>query len=445
MKPARSYKKLAMANLISLIAMKCFRMGRWFCAQFIYLAIKLDPSRKQFKANLKLMGLHQDKLPQNMQSITVPFYSIPEGCKIFSQKIQFFDTNQTVSLAIPKVLNTDFPVSEAYQCQANLPDTYLAEFDNAAVFSHTELIMVNDTALYDEVERNKKYIYAIKSPIVSQTHGDTLTLKIPTKTSKIIEAGIHFSKDHSVNYFHWLIECLPRLQLIKHLDPAIPLLVDDELPPQLLEALDLLNTDKREIIRLKRYHRYLVKKLYYPSALSIIHDNYTQPAYDKDAIYSRKAINFIKNTVLQKLNIQNPPPWRKIFLSRKNARYRQLLNTMEIEDYLSTQGFEIVFPEHLSFYAQVQLFSQANLIIGQSGAGMANIIFAPKNCKILMLYNNVPQINLHLFSDVATAVEADLTFLIGKVPFTLPRTYQIHLDFEVDLELIKHFLETTPL
>lgn len=444
MNPTRSYRKLALANLLSLAGMKLFRMGRAFCARLIYLAIRLDPHRDRFKQNLTLMGINPDEKTQDIQTLTLPFYSIPEGCKLLSQNIQFFDTHQTVSFSLPKVISSDYVVSPEYQCEAKLPDSYLAEFKNATVFSHTELIIVNETALYDEVERDTKYIYAIKSPILSKVDNHTLTLRIPSHAPKTIETGIHLSKDHTVNYFHWIIECLPRLSLISQLDKTIPLLVDDEIPPQFFEALAVLNSDQRPVIRLKSAQSYLVKKLYYPSPLSTVHDNRDVPLYYKDAIYSPKAIRFVRDTVLQQLNIQNPRPWRKIFLSRKNARYRQLLNSMEIENFLVTQGFEIVFAEHLSFYAQVHLFSDAKIIIGQSGAGMTNFIFSPKECKILMLYNRVPQVNLHLFGALAAITGNDLEFAIGKVPFVLSKTYQYHADFEVDITLIKDFLEKHP-
>jgi len=37
-----------------------------------------------------------------------------------------------------------------------------------------------------------------------------------------IEYGIHFCKDHSKNYYHWMIEALPRLSLVDSVPKDIP-------------------------------------------------------------------------------------------------------------------------------------------------------------------------------------------------------------------------------
>ncbi|MBY0533598.1 MAG: glycosyltransferase family 61 protein, partial [Rickettsiaceae bacterium] len=126
--------------------------------------------------------------------------------------------------------------------------------------------------------------------------------------------------------------------------------------------------------------------------------------------------------------------------SRKNSDYRQLHNSNEIEDILVEKGFEIIFPEHLSFFAQVQLFSQAKLIIGQSGAGMANFIFAPKDCKILMMMSDASQTNLHLFGALTQALGLNLEYIIGK-SIVVRKKYSIHADFHIDIKLLIDFLD----
>ena len=105
---------------------------------------------------------------------------------------------------------------------------------------------------------------------------------------------------------------------------------------------------------------------------------------------------------------------RKLYISRKNSDYRQLINSEEIEDALVARGFEIIFPEHLSFFAQVQLFSEAELIVGQSGAGMASFIFAPKDCEILMMMSDASQSNLHIFGALADSIGLSLKYILGK-------------------------------
>ena len=435
------YKKLTLANFFNGVAMRLFGLSRRFCSKLVSYAIALDPNRDLFKENLAKLVTKNDRFFKKLRKKKIAFYSIPEGCQLLAQKINFIDINQTIPLPLPAVINDAFVVSQQYQCEAKLPDTYLAELHNTTVFAGTDLILAENIALYDELVKNPTERYAIKSPVVEKVLGDKLNLKTPRSSAKNIDCGIHFAKDHSLNYFHWIIECLPRLSLISELDKNIPLLVDAHIQPQAFEALVLINTDNRPVIKLLRNKSYAIKKLYYPSQLSVVHDNYFLPHYEKDAVYSPKAINFVRNTVLQRLNIDAPQPRRKIYLSRKTSHYRQLLNTTEIENFLVTQGFEIIFAENLSFYAQVQLFSEAKIIIGQSGAGMANFIFAPKECNVLMMLNDMPHSNLHLFGAIATVLDLNLEFLLGKTALILPCIPAMHADFHVDINLLANYLE----
>jgi hypothetical protein len=444
MKITKLYKKLTLANLLNWLAMRFFRVASKFSTLLIGWAIYLDSSRLIFKKNFLYLSRHQgNRFLPAFTKYSLQLYSFPEGCKILQQEINFFDKNQTTILTLPKVINEDFTVSPKYACEAQLPDTYLAKLDDAIVFGGTDLIIVQNIVLYDEVNRNEKYIYGIKSPIIESIKKGLITIKLPKKFSQTIDCGIHFTKDHSKNYFHWTIECLPRLSIIEGLNKNIPLLVDDDLPSQFFEALQLVTKGDRKLIKINRSEAYKVKKLYYPSQLSIVHDNYKTPIYHKDAYYSPKAISFFRNLVLEALNLntESIQSFRKIYISRKNSDYRQLLNSNDIENLLIAQGFEIVFPENLSFWGQVKLFSQAKIIVGQTGAGMANLIFANKNCKILMMASDAPQTNLHLFNTLAKSVDISIDFIIGKGVSSFHRKFTIHKDFYVDTKLILNYLE----
>ncbi len=77
------------------------------------------------------------------------------------------------------------------------------------------------------------------------------------------------------------------------------------------------------------------------------------------------------------------PLRRRIFLSRGVARSRRLRNRAELEKMLRHEGFEIVQPETLSFDEQAILFSQADIIVSEFGALMANVVFCRPETKIV--------------------------------------------------------------
>lgn len=433
-----SYKRLAIANWLNYAAVRLIQITQRCCCKLIRLSLYLDPNRTVFKKelfNLECYGAHVCYYKQHIQ-----FYAVQDGVRILTQKIRYFERSRTIKLSMPKIINKDFVLPKEYECEPTLPNTYLAELNNATVFSGTDLVIVKNIALYDEIDITNLHSYHLKTPIIEKIFKNTLILKIPNILDKDIQSGIHFCKDHSNNYFHWIIECLPRLSLIKQIDQNVPLLIDSDVYPQSLEALNLLNIDNRPLIKLEKNKSYIVKKLYYPSQLSVLKDNYDLPNYQKDALYSATAVNFVRNSVLKSLNISPKMPNRKLYISRRLSGYRKLLNSTEIENFLVTQGFEIVHPENLSFYAQVQIFSEAKIIIGQSGAGMANFIFAPTECKILMLLSNVPQANMHLFHSLARSINLNIEFLIGNATILLPTPHRHQSDFYVNIELIHNYL-----
>lgn len=437
MKIAKLYKKLTLANLLNWFAMRFYRVAQIVTGYIISIAIRLNPSREIFQKNLDSLKLNRVFF---FKKVTLPYFSILEGCQNLKARVIFHKEGEIIELTLPKVINKGFKVNEAYACEAKLPDIYLAEISGAQIFAGTDLIVVDKSILYDEIDKNTFNRYAVKSPLISSVSRGNITIKLPLKTINI-DQGIHFAKDHSKNYFHWIIECLPRLSLVNERDNNIPLLVDDDLPKQFYEALALLNQDNRKLIKLNSNTVYEIGKLYFPSQLSVVHDNYNNPIYDKDSLYSAKAISYVREAVLKKIaSGKNLPSFRKLYISRKNSDYRQVLNSNEIEDILVEKGFEIIFPEHLSFFAQVQLFSQAKLIIGQSGAGMANFIFAPKDCKILMMMSDASQTNLHLFGALTQALGLNLEYIIGK-SIVVRKKYSIHADFYIDIKLLIDFLD----
>jgi len=52
---------------------------------------------------------------------------------------------------------------------------------------------------------------------------------------------------------------------------------------------------------------------------------------------------------------------------------------------LAGRGFEICFPEDLSFQEQVALFRSASVVVGPNGSAMVNGIFAPAGAKLFLL------------------------------------------------------------
>lgn len=72
----------------------------------------------------------------------------------------------------------------------------------------------------------------------------------------------------------------------------------------------------------------------------------------------------------------------RIYISRQKANARRVVNEKLLESLLHEFGFELFICEQLSLAEQVQLFSNAEAIIGPHGAGLTNMIYSPSGINV---------------------------------------------------------------
>ena len=390
--------------------------------KFVGTSTALNCAQRNYFHNLK----YAEKYAKVIEKIIQPRYKkiktkisdIKSWCLAHQLPITPIPIEQQVSIAEPKLIDPPSRITHTGAGVAQLPDTYLAEIHDAMLIAGSNLILTDAgrVTLNDEIFFDQQQRYDLKNPYIQYANNNDMTVNYLNQIKPLIQEGIHFCNDYSYNYYHWLIECLPRLYILDqfpHLD-NVPLLIDEGLTAQQLDALKIVNSRKHPLITLKKGCAYSVKKLMMPVMPTVIHYNYYSPvAFDKDVLISPTAIHYVRNTIFQSLGFTTSKGFRKLYISRKQSDYRRLLNLEEIERFMVQRGFEIVFPEALTFANQVKLFSQAQLVVGQSGAGITNLMFCPENCKALILINHHPQTSYYLFSNLAQILNIDLQFIPG--------------------------------
>jgi capsular polysaccharide biosynthesis protein len=80
-----------------------------------------------------------------------------------------------------------------------------------------------------------------------------------------------------------------------------------------------------------------------------------------------------------------PDPYRKIFITRRTAGNRRLVNEAEIFELCAARGFEFIDPEELTIREQAILFAEASAIIGAKGAALTSCLFCHPGTKIMVL------------------------------------------------------------
>lgn len=325
--------------------------------------------------------------------------------------------------------------------EVSLPRVSFDRLQNVEVIGGSEMIFTQDgMVLYDEIALGDIHRYGSKvisivphnrlSPYLPAASGNfLLCLYYQSARSIKITSAISLLKDHSSNYYHWLLECLPRAIIsLRQLgcQDAV-LLVDANLPTQFHESLYLL-AETIHLVPVPHGMRLQVADLQFTSIFSPTHDYYGKSPRADDFLIAPEAVALLRESFLPtmpgKFNIS-----RYIYVARSGGTHRSITNEAEMMEMLVKMGFTIVYPGKLNFVEQVSLFAQASIIVGPTGAGMANIVFAHPNCKIAVLAAATRNANYFLFAQLAQYVGQEIVYVGGK-----PRNaHDLHSDYKADV------------
>jgi hypothetical protein len=149
---------------------------------------------------------------------------------------------------------------------------------------------------------------------------------------------------------------------------------------------------------------------------------------------------WISDFLRQTYTTPDVQPLKRIYASRANALWRKITNEEDLLPVLDEYGFEVVFPEQLSFRETVQLFQAAEVVCGLHGANLSNICFCNPGATLIEIYH--PQHPEIYFWTTATGARLNYAFLLGEGPVRdypdlSPGSIGNHSDTSVDPEKLR--------
>jgi capsular polysaccharide biosynthesis protein len=198
-----------------------------------------------------------------------------------------------------------------------------------------------------------------------------------------------FTDGTAFNYAHWLTEVLPRLAALvaSRGRSGMPILIDTDLHPNILRSIALVAGPDVEIqalapgevVRVGVLHKvsvagYVPFKLRPQPLETICHGR-----------FGGQALRAAADRLRQAAAPAEPGGGRPKLLIRRNAALRRMDAEAELEEALARQGFVAIDPGALSLDEQIAVFSSAGMVVGPTGAAMANLIFCPPDCPIVIL------------------------------------------------------------
>jgi capsular polysaccharide biosynthesis protein len=221
---------------------------------------------------------------------------------------------------------------------------------------------------------------------------------------------------NSDNYYHWLVDSLPRWKLLQAAgcrDYDLVLLHGRPCRFQ-DETLDWLGVPAAKRLRCSKHFIHQFERLVVP----------TMP-------FARRTNSAWVGAWLRSLVAAVNTGPEKIYLSRRGAAGRQLTNEEELAAALKPQGFVMVQPEKLSVAEQARLLGAARCVVAPHGAALANLAFAPPGARLLELFH--PEHKNRVYENLAAACGHRYASLDGSA---VNRTGAGYLQYAVEVTTV---------
>lgn len=316
------------------------------------------------------------------------------------------------------------------------PPRYVAEIPDATVIGASSVVVTADAEhLLDIASHPAAARFELNKGAVGWLRDGIAMTDTTAAAEGDLDAAIDLVGTFSYNYYHWMLEILPRLASLEAAyEPAeldgIPLLVDQSpmLTPQLVETLAAACPGRRVEI-LPRHRSRRVRRLILPSQLVWLPPDLGHGLEMEagDTLVAPEAIAFLRERFLPVRSLP-ATPMRRIFIMKEGST--RLSNAADLEPVCEALGLERVRPEGLTFAEQVGIFSEADLIVMEGGAGVANVAFAHPGATVLVLVGDHGDHSF--FAQVAEHAGATLVHLPGRRVAPHPKLYQCRYVVEPD-------------
>lgn len=262
------------------------------------------------------------------------------------------------------------------------------------------------------------------------------TLGVDDFKHRELPYAIVLTSGYWINWAHFLTEILPKALIAEQRTQwrDWPMVISSAALANAQELLRLLVAADRDII--KSCGRMVIDHAGFVSSVGFCPLEYV---YDRkselpkilptDCVFSPYALNLVRTAAVRLIQPRVNEASLRLYL-RRNSATRRFINQAEVERLFRARGFEIVVPESLSVRRQIELFSQAKVIAGPTGAAIANLVFAPRGCQVLVLAAFNRHWPFHYWSNMAHAAGHRLHYLFGRATGQSP--HPAHPDMYFD-------------
>ena len=282
----------------------------------------------------------------------------------------------------------EIPKNLADRAHITLQKQFVAEIPNGRAVGKEPFIITGDDTIMGDLSM-------IFSPYY---HDIFFTAKLP-KCVKISGPVLVLAGAPGSNFGHWLHQMLPRLELAYQAgwktQDFEKVLINSTSNNFAIESLLAVGFNKNQFVETF-------------SEMHLQSSNLIVPSIPEAGNPPEWITSFLRSAYGTPVS----KPRRRIYTSRANSRWRRIINEEELYPVLTSFGFDIIFPESLSFIDGVRLFEDSEAVCGMHGANLANICFCKPGAKLIEIYH--PQHPEIYYWVTATGAQLNYSFLLGE-------------------------------
>lgn len=250
---------------------------------------------------------------------------------------------------------------------------YLASVPDVTLLGGEWLLHSEAAGLLIDTLHQSLAVNPARSAWVESVDGNRVALRAPAKIQAVAEPCVLLGSRPL--HYHWLVDYLPRLLTISQQPSlsAMRLVVGTDISAAQLECLAMLGIGESRLLRLAPGEACRFDTLWVPSLWS--DEFHLHPA----------ALLWLRRSLLGRAALAHDGS--RLFVSRRDAGLRHIVNEAEVEAVLARHGFRTLLAGRMSFAEQLAAFSRAQVVVGGTGSGLSNIVLAPVDAVYIELHN----------------------------------------------------------
>jgi len=329
------------------------------CIQLLQILPPVDEAYDDLFTLFTKLGRQDEAMACYYRAI--PLHLIREFCPSTVDSELITSTSKAkISVLFPQFLPSENLGSNFRETEGENPQPFVAVIPNGRAWGDkfTRAVITSDNRLLEDISTGSP------SLIISSD-------RLPPPVA--IEGTVAFlAKNYCYNYYHWMFEFLPQIELLRRSGIDIGSIdkfaVNHCCFPFQRETVSLLGIPLEKIVETYKNNHIQARQLL---VSSVIRES------------TKWACDFLRREFLND-SIIGLQKKQRIFISRKEKR--RVINEDELVAVLSKFGFKSIAPESLSVAEQVSLFAAAEVVIGAHGAALTNTVFCSPGTKVIEIF-----------------------------------------------------------